>query len=176
VDIQQVKKLENGSCYTRVILLARKIRTQIDKIKRQKGYNMPKIQQAQKKRNGLKGILTRTYHVGSLLFTQTLVSKRTSGFYVCRDMLNGERRDVLKLFMTTSQYDHLVPIYGFTFCLQKLTQREKEKDRKLREIRNTTVRSALMFWSERTTSTYFPPVSLAIDILRVDGIKIYIVY
>jgi hypothetical protein len=48
VDIQQVEKLENGSCYTRVILLTRKIRAQIDKIKRQKGYNMPKIQQAQK--------------------------------------------------------------------------------------------------------------------------------
>ncbi|CAO3680173.1 unnamed protein product [Rhizopus stolonifer] len=178
-SIQLLKHMENGSCYARVIFLAKKLRNKLDKLKKIKSSsllspppncplpplpNALSIKHVQKKK-GWKGFLTRTYRLGPLLVTHQPAPEKRPNLYIARH--NGQERFILKLTITSD------PCLGFTFSCHKISRKQKKKDKRLLyPISDDRVQSALYIWFQTPT---YPPIQTASDLLR-DGFKIYLVY
>ncbi|KAG1140156.1 hypothetical protein G6F37_004168 [Rhizopus arrhizus] len=189
VQLDNLEQLDNGTCYSRVIKLAKDIRKKLDRIKKQKSvllvspppkYPLPPlpkpsmlpIQHVKKKANGLKGFLTKTYRLGPILLTNQLVSKKNTCFYFGR--LQNKPIEVLKLYITTTlMHDHLTSRFGFTFSCQRISRRQKTKDGKtLSSIADSRIQSALLVWF---STVDLPPIQCASHLL-CNGFKLYVVY
>ncbi|CAO3642729.1 unnamed protein product [Cunninghamella echinulata] len=158
------------------------------------------IMHVQKKVNGLRGLLTRTYQLNEIISSKTLISPFQ--LYNGMDTITREAKAVLRVMMTTKvdpkQEEHdkafdqeMIHLFGFTFCSNGKKKHSKprrsslgrhhpshhnqyQQDAQCVVVSDHIVSDALSYWIDHQKDP-LPALNHATHILR-ESVKLYVVY
>ncbi|CAO3613259.1 unnamed protein product [Cunninghamella blakesleeana] len=159
---------------------------------------LPPINHVQKRVNGLRGLLTRTYQLNEIISSKTLISPFK--LYNGMDTTTREPKAILRITMITKDEinhqeveDHhlkylnkeMLDLFGFTFNSNgKNKKPSKSKRTSLRKskhhlshsfmVSNKIVADALSYWIDHQKDP-LPALNHATHILR-ESVKLYVVY
>ncbi|KAI9304974.1 hypothetical protein BJ944DRAFT_249441 [Cunninghamella echinulata] len=161
---------------------------------------LPPIMHVQKKVNGLRGLLTRTYQLNEIISSKTLISPFQ--LYNGMDTITREAKAVLRVIMTTKidskQEEHdksfdqeMINLFGFTFCSNGKKKHSKprrsslgrhhpshhhqyQQDAQCVVVSDHIVSDALSYWIDHQKDP-LPALNHATHILR-ESVKLYVVY
>ncbi|ORX53922.1 hypothetical protein DM01DRAFT_1383343 [Hesseltinella vesiculosa] len=138
----------------------------------------------QKKINGLRGLITRTYQLNEIISSRTTISDL--GLFNAVDSTTGKAKAVLRVVMTSQLKNTKSPVanldrtmlqmFGFTFYVSLKrsphVKRPPQDDPRCLVVSDHIVTDALYYWTQHQS---LPLLHHATHILR-ESVKVYVIY
>ncbi|KAI8074755.1 hypothetical protein BC940DRAFT_363691 [Gongronella butleri] len=147
---------------------------------------LPPLIHVQKKINGLRGLLTRTYQLNEIIYSKTMIN--AFRLFNAVDSSTGHAKAVLRVVMTSQLKtpirdpqgcaldQTMLKMFGFTFYVSlKLSphaKRPQNDDPRCLVVSDHIVTDALYYWTQHQS---LPLLHHATHLLR-ESVKVYVVY